>query len=120
MCDAQLRLAAWNRNFQQILDLPDGVLAERRSHDDYLHYLAARGEFGAIDIEAEMRRYGENVGRKWSVERTRPDGRVLEVRRDPVPGGGFVLDYSDITERKRAEVEIRAARDTAEAACANC
>jgi signal transduction histidine kinase len=33
-----------------------------------------------------------------------------------VPGGGFVVIYSDITERKRAEAEIRSARDTAERA----
>jgi hypothetical protein len=33
-----------------------------------------------------------------------------------MPDGGFVLIYSDITERKRSEAEIRAARDAAEAA----
>jgi two-component system NtrC family sensor kinase len=33
-----------------------------------------------------------------------------------VPGGGFVVIYGDVTERKRAEEEIRAARDTAERA----
>jgi two-component system, NtrC family, sensor kinase len=33
-----------------------------------------------------------------------------------VPGGGFVLIYADITERKRAEEAIRAARDAAEKA----
>jgi two-component system, NtrC family, sensor kinase len=49
-------------------------------------------------------------------ERTRPDGRIVEVRRNPVPGGGFVLIYADITERKRAEEAIRAARDAAESA----
>ena len=51
------------------------------------------------------------------MERTRPDGRVLEVRNNPVPGGGAVLIYSDITKRKRAEAEIRAAleRQTATA-----
>ena len=38
------------------------------------------------------------------------------MRNNAVPGGGFVLIYSDITERKRAEAEIRAARDAAEAA----
>jgi signal transduction histidine kinase len=49
-------------------------------------------------------------------ERTRPDGRAIEVRRNPAPGGGFVLIYADITERKRAEEAIRTARDAAEKA----
>src|SRR6185436_4376708 len=52
-------------------------------------------------------------------ERTRPDSRIIEVRRNAVPGGGFILIYADITERKRSEAEIRAARDTAEAAYRN-
>jgi two-component system, NtrC family, sensor kinase len=116
MFDADLRLAAWNRNFQQILGLPDAVLTARPSYEDYFRYLAEQGEFAAIDIEAEQRRYTGNVGKQWAVERTRPDGHVLEVRHNPVPGGGFVLIYSDITERKRAEAEIRAARDAAETA----
>jgi len=50
------------------------------------------------------------------LERTRPNGQVIEVRRNAVPDGGFVLIYSDITERKRSEAEIRTARDAAEAA----
>src|SRR5215469_13135696 len=35
------------------------------------------------------------------------------------PIAGFVLIYGDITERKRSEEEIRAARDAAEAALAD-
>ena len=49
-------------------------------------------------------------------ERTRPDGRVIEIRSNPVAGGGFVLIYADITERKRNEAEIAAARDAAQEA----
>jgi signal transduction histidine kinase len=114
--DEEMRLAAWNRNFVEILDLPVGFLAEPRTYTDLVRFLAERGEFGAVDPEAEVRRFTENAGRQWSIERTRPDRRVLEVRHNPVPGGGFVLIYSDITERKRAEAQIHAARDAAEAA----
>jgi PAS domain S-box-containing protein len=118
MFDAELRLAAWNRNFQQILDLPEELLAGQPSLPDYIRYLLMRGEYGDVDVEGEVRRLVEAVGREWSTERARPDGRVIEVRANPVPGGGIVLIYSDITERKRAEAEIRAARDAAERALA--
>jgi two-component system, NtrC family, sensor kinase len=101
---ADMRLAAWNRNFQRILNLPDGFLDRRPSYADYFCHLAERGEFGVVDADAELRRHEGNVGRQWSTERTRPDGRVIEVRNNPVPGGGLVMICSDITERKEAEL----------------
>ena len=116
MFNEEMRLAAWNRNLQEILDLPDSFFAEPRTYRDYMTYLIERGEFGDVDLETELRRYIESADRERRVERTRPDGGVLEVRVNPVPGSGFVAIYSDITERKKAEERVRAARDAAEGA----
>ena len=116
MFDTELRLAAWNRNFQQLLALPDEFLTERHDFDTYIRYLTERGEFGEAGPETQTKRLRDRLGDHYSFERTRPDGTVIEVRHSPMPDGGVVLIYSDITERKRSEAEIRAARDAAEAA----
>jgi PAS domain S-box-containing protein len=116
MFDETLHLAAWNRNFQELLQLPDEFLAKRHDFDTYICYLVDRGEFGETDPEAQIERLRARIGDHYSFERTRPDGTVIEVRHNPMPDGGVVLIYSDITERKRSEAEIHAARDAAEAA----
>ena len=36
-------------------------------------------------------------------ERIRPDGKVIEIRGTPVPGGGFITTYVDMTARRAAE-----------------
>ncbi|MGH7072696.1 MAG: GAF domain-containing protein [Stellaceae bacterium] len=116
MFDGARRLVAWNQNFLTLLDIPEDWLAIPRSYDDFVAYLTARGEFGANPAPA-LGPTDEGDVRSIRYERTRPDGRVLEVRRNPVPGGGgFVFIYSDITERKRAEASITAAREAAERA----
>ena len=117
MFDETQRLIAWNCKFQEIFDLPDVLLEQHRTYEEHLRFLAARGDFGAgVDTAEQIDQLVASTGQPYGYERTRPDGRVIEIRRNPVPDGGFVLIFSDITERKRSEVEIRAARDAAEAA----
>ena len=117
MFDAAPRLVAWNRKFQEIFDVPDELFAKHRTYAEYIRYLAARGEYGeGDDAEEQIRRLIEHADEYHAYERTRPDGRIIEIRHNPVPSGGFVLIYSDVTERKRNEAEIQAARDAAEQA----
>ena len=45
-----------------------------------------------------------------------PAERVLDVRSDPTPAGGWVTTFTDVTEARAAQTELRRAKDAAEAA----
>ena len=101
MFDEMQHLVAWNHKFQDIVDVPDDILA-RQTFSEYVRYLAERGEYGAdTDVEAQVGCLLGTAAEMRVFERVRPNGRVIEVRSNPVAGGGFVLIYADITERKR-------------------
>ena len=117
MFDAEPRLVAWNNKFQEIFDVPADLLEQRQTYADYIRFLAERGDYGPdTGVDDMVRRTTESTGQQRVYERTRPDGRIVEVRNNPVDGGGFVLIFADITERKRNEAAIAAARDAAEEA----
>jgi signal transduction histidine kinase len=113
--DETHHLVASNRRFQDMLDVPDDVISVRPAFVDYIRYLADRGEYGP-DPEDHVQHLLALGSQPRAFERSRPNGRIIEVRVNPVPGGGFVVIYSDITERKHNEEELRAARDAAEEA----
>jgi adenylate cyclase len=115
MFDSSLKLTAWNRQFSALLELPESFFKNKPSFAEFVRYLAERGEYGAVDAEAEVRRLTASANEQFISERTRPDGKVLEIRHNPLPGGGTVIIYSDITERKHYEETLTAARDQAEA-----
>src|SRR6185312_8403827 len=94
MYDADHRLVTWNERFRNYLQMPEEFLGTDKTFTDYIRYLGERGEFGDADLEAELTKRVELLDTSHSFERVRPDGTVLEVRRDPVPGGGFIAIYA--------------------------
>ena len=109
--DAELRLVVGNRPMRQLLDLPDALMnTPQVSFADLAHYNAARGEYGPGDPTALAQQVIERARRSAAphqFERVRPDGTVIEVRGAPMPGGGFISTYADISDRRRAEEAAR-------------
>ncbi len=115
--DRDLHLRVWNRRFVELLDFPPELMRVDLSLAALFRYNAQRGEYGPGDPEAQV---AERVrlAREFQshcFERTRPDGTVLEIRGEPIVGGGFITVYEDITARKRAEVELRESHEQLEA-----
>ncbi|MGH8088553.1 MAG: ATP-binding response regulator, partial [Stenotrophomonas sp.] len=95
---------------------PDGMLYVGRPVADLIRYNAERGELGEGDIDLQInRRIGYmRAGSPHIFERTRSDGRVIEMRGQALPGGGYVTSYNDITDYKHAETALLEANETLE------
>ena len=115
MFDRQMKLAASNRQVAALLDLPATFFSGAPSYREFIRFLAERGEYGAVNVDAEVERFTTQAKQHRTFERTRPNGIVLEIRHNPLPEGGLVIIYSDITDRKRYEHALTTARDQAEA-----
>ena len=106
--DQGLRLMVWNRRFLELLDFPPELIRVGLPFDELMRFNARRGEYGEGDPEALVAERVRLARRFEShcFERIRPDGTVLEVRGQPISGGGFITIYQDITARKRAEASL--------------
>ena len=54
------------------------------------------------------------AGTRYVIQRQRHNGRVYEMRGQPMPDGGYVTTYTDITEFKHNEQQLLEAKQTLE------
>lgn len=102
-------LVAWNRAYIDMFSYPDELICVGRHIEEIFYYNAMHGEYGSGDpITLAKSRLAElKKGESRHYERSRPNGTVLEVKGNPMPNGGYVNTYSDITEHKRIEAALR-------------
>ncbi len=111
--DQSLRLVAWNHRYLEMFDYPDGLVYIGRPIADIIRYNAERGLCGPGDADTHVtkRLYWMRQGRAHTSERTFPNGRVVELIGNPMPGGGFVMSFSDITAFREAERGLKDANE---------
>jgi Na+/proline symporter/signal transduction histidine kinase/ActR/RegA family two-component response regulator len=114
--DRDMRLVAWNSAYLALFDYPDRLIRVGRPVADLLRHNAERRLMEGDDIEAmiERRLAHKRAGSRHRVERPWPDGRIIEIRGNPMPGGGFVATFTDVTAFRHAEEELRRINETLE------
>lgn len=103
--DGQLNMVVDNQQFRELLELPNSLFAgSRTTFESIIQFNAARGEYGVGDRESIVRGIVERarLALPHHFQRQRGNGKTLEVRGAPMPDGGFVTTYSDITNLVKA------------------
>ena len=106
--DADLKLLAFNQKSVELRDCPQGLLRVGMPIEEFYRYKAERGYYGPGDVDAQVAAQSERKRRikRNRQERVRSDGKVVAIHSEPMPDGGQVTTYTDITERKKAEAEL--------------
>ncbi|MFV3415373.1 NahK/ErcS family hybrid sensor histidine kinase/response regulator [Pseudomonas sp. NY15436] len=114
--DQSLRLVAWNHRYIELFEYPDGLIYVGRPIADIIRYNAERGLCGPgdPDLHVAKRLYWMRQGTPHTSERLFPNGRVIELIGNPMPGGGFVMSFTDITNYRDAEQGLKDANESLE------
>ena len=98
--DRELKLVAWNKSYLEMFDYPEAMVRVGRPIADIVRFNAERGMCGpgSADEHVDKRIQHMQKGTAHVFQRVRPDGRVIEMRGNPIPGGGFVTSFTDISE----------------------
>ncbi|MDA4845265.1 sensor domain-containing protein [Hoeflea poritis] len=105
MFDGNLDLVAFNSRCINLLEFPEDFRNKAGTFEDFIRFNAERGEYGEGDIEEQVSTRVE-LARQFQphrFERVRPDGTVIDIHGTPIPGGGMVTTYTDMTESRRSE-----------------
>jgi len=115
--DKDLRLRAWNQRAFEVFGFPDEFARVGTPYSAFVDFCLQRGDYKDSfeeTLEEKIQRARQVVDRRW--EQMLPNGRIIEKRRNPMPDGGFVSIYFDVTKRKNTERALeQKAQELAEA-----
>ena len=114
--DSELRLVAWNTRYAQLFDFTPDMLRVGMPVEQLVRRNLRQGLIGQVDIEHESAKRLRHMraGTPYLAERRFPNGTVVEIRGNPMPNGGFVATFTDVTAFRDAEVELKRSNETLE------
>jgi Na+/proline symporter/signal transduction histidine kinase/CheY-like chemotaxis protein len=126
---SDMSLIAWNQKYIELFDYPKHFLRVGMHLREILEFNASRGLINQPDSNLSFKQLIERrisftmSGSAYKFIRDNQNGRVIEIAGSPLPGGGFVTTYNDISEyihiqrqleEAKVELETRVEERTAE------
>ena len=108
--DTELKLVICNNRFKEMFNLPEPLVTTGATFGETIEHLAKRGEYGSVDDIEEFTKERIRVARAFEphyMERKRANGQVISVEGAPLPQGGWVTVYTDITRIRHQEDLLR-------------
>lgn len=98
--DKNLDLVAWNKSYVALFDYPNDLITVGTPVETLIRYNAENGDCGVgnVDTLVQKRLAHMRSGTSHRFLRQRSDGRVIEMVGNPLPGGGFVTSFNDVTQ----------------------
>ena len=107
--DKELNLVAWNKKYVDLFNYPEQLIYSGAPVEDLIRYNINRGLGGPGETDALVARRIEYLRKRSSHQSEREvDGKVIRIEGNPLPDGGFVMLFSDITAYRQAEQLLKA------------
>ncbi|MCG9746055.1 PAS domain-containing hybrid sensor histidine kinase/response regulator [Shewanella sp. Isolate8] len=115
--DKELNLVAWNYKYVELYDYPEDFLQAGMPIADVVRFNAERGYCGPGDVEEQVAKRVQHMrnGTPHVSERERQDGKVIKIQGNPMPSGGFVMTFTDITQYREQARALQEVNETLEA-----
>lgn len=113
--DAELRLVAWNRRYVELFGFAPELLQIGRPIEDLIQHalgVLQNEQDDSLSIQRRLKHLRD--GTPHHGERRFPDNSIVEIRGQPMSGGGFVTTYTDVTAFRRTEAELKEIAETLE------
>lgn len=107
--DERLHVQGHNQPYRRLLEIDGEDSFIGRPYRELLQFLLERGEFFDGDHEKYLadRISSLREGEPLRIERVRPNGVALSVSAAPLPSGGYIYTYLDVTRERRARESLR-------------
>lgn len=103
------RLAYYNRAFRELRGLPPCLCQPGTPLSDVVRHIAQRGDYGPGGLDRQVEDWMAKIAAMelQEVEQDIPGGRRLRIAHTPLFGGGLMITYSDVTEVRASETQLR-------------